>query len=327
VTSRHLVDPELLPALDMLPAYELTLETLPKMRAQLKEMYAHLGANLPAASQIERRERLVPGPKDAPDVRVLVYTHKDGGDGRPAYLYIHGGGFVMGTAGMAESSNRALAAELGCVIVAVDYRLAPETIFPGNVEDCYAALKWLYAHAAALDADPNRIAIGGESAGGTLTAALALLARDRKEVPIIHQQLVYPGLDDRTASIPDSHPYTGEFGWTRERSHFAWKSILGHEPGGPGVSPYAAPARAERLEGLPPAFIGIGSLDLSLEQNLEYARRLTRAGVPVELHVYPGAYHGSDMMTEARLSKMHARDQLEALRAAFDRVRQIMTQV
>jgi acetyl esterase/lipase len=294
----------------MLPSYELTLETLPRMRAQLKEMYAHLGANLAAASQIERRECLVPGPKGAPDVRVLVYTHKDRGAGRPAYLYIHGGGFVLGTADMAEPSNRALADALGCVIVAVDYRLAPETIFPGNVEDCYAALKWLHAHAAELGADPNRIAIGGESAGGTLTAALALLARDRKEVPIIHQQLVYPGLDDRTASHPDPHPYIGEFGWTRERSHFAWKALLGHEPGGPGVSPYAAPARAERLEGLPPSFIGIGALDLSLEQNLEYARRLTRAGVPVELHVYPGAYHGSDMMTEARLSKMHARDQL-----------------
>jgi acetyl esterase/lipase len=316
---RLLVDPELLPAIDMLPFQEMSSETLPQLRTQLKEMYRHLGANLPPAPQIIPRELFVPGPKDAPDVRVVAYTHEAGGAARPAYLYIHGGGYVFGSADMAEPRSKDVARELACVVVAVDYRLAPETKFPGNVEDCYAALKWLHAHAAELGADPSRIAIGGESAGGGLAAALAVLVRDRGEVPIIHQQLVYPMIDDRTAA--ERHPYTGEFGWTRDSNRFGWKALLGREPGGPGVSPYAAAARAEKLEGLAPAFIGVGSLDLFLEENLEYARRLTRAGVPVELHVYPGAFHGSDLMTEARLTKMHGRDQLAALRAAFAKSR------
>ena len=187
------------------------------------------------------------------------------------------------------------------------------------MEDCYAALKWFHANAAELGFSPKRIAIGGESAGGGLAAALALVARDRGEVPIIHQQLVYPMLDDRSPAEP--HPYAGEFGWTRGANRFGWKSLLGQEPGGEGVSPYAAPARAANLEGLPPTFIGVGALDLFLEEDLEYARRLTRAGVPVELHVYPGAFHGSDLVTTARISRMHARDQMEALRAAFERSR------
>ena len=317
MTSRHLVDPELAPALGQLPAMELSVETLPSMRAQLAEMYRHLGAHLAPAPGIGRREVFAPGGGGGPEVRLLVYTHAERGEGRPAYLYIHGGGFVLGTPDMADPRSRALALELGCVVVAVDYRLAPETVFPGHVEDCYAGLKWLHDHAAELGADPDRIAIGGESAGGGLTAALALLARDRGEVPIIHQQLVYPMLDDRPAADP--HPYAGEFGWTPERNRFGWRALLGAEPGGPDVSPYAAAARAESLAGLPPAFIGVGALDLLLEENLEYARRLTRAGVPVELHVYPGAFHGSDMVTDARVSQMHERDQLAALRAAFAR--------
>jgi acetyl esterase/lipase len=317
VNSRHLVDSELAPALDLLPTMELSLATLPTWRTRLIEMFAHIAAQLPTSSQVERKELLVPGPDGAPDVRLLIYTPAAGGTSRPAYFYIHGGGYVMGTPDMADVRNRAIAMDLGCVVAAVDYRLAPETTFPGNIEDCYAALKWLHGHAIELGMDAGRIAIGGESAGGGLAASLALLVRDRGEIPIIHQQLVFPTLDDHN---PDSsHPYAGEFGWTREASRFGWRSLLGREPGGTDVSPYAAAARAERLEGLAPAFIGVGALDLLLEENLEYARRLSRAGVPVELHVYPGAFHGSDMVAQARLSRMHARDQMEALRAAFAR--------
>jgi acetyl esterase/lipase len=319
VSSRHLVDSELAPALDLLPTLELSLATLPTWRMRLTDMFAQIAALLPTSSQVARKDFLVPGPHGAPDVRLLVYTPAAGGTSRPAYFYIHGGGYVMGRPDMAEAQNKAIATDLGCVVAAVDYRLAPETTFPGNIEDCYAALKWLHVHAAELGMNAERIAIGGESAGGGLAAALALLVRDRSEIPIIHQQLIYPLLDDRS---PDSsHPFAGEFGWTREASRFGWRSLLGSEPGGADVSPYAAAARAEHLDGLPPAFIGVGALDLLLEENLEYARRLTRAGVPVELHVYPGAFHGSDMMAKARLSRMHARDQMEALRVAFARTR------
>ncbi len=317
--TRHLVDPELRAALDQLGGLdaEYSVDRLPALRQMMVDMYASPDAVAPAVPGIERRDILVPGPEGAPEVRVLVYAHTKTGAGRPAYFYIHGGGFIMGSPDFADTANRILARELGCVVVAVGYRIAPETVFPGNVEDCYAALKWLHGHAAELGADPARIAIGGESAGGGLAAALALLARDRGEVPIIHQQLVYPMLDD--TSPASRHPFTGEFGWTRERNRFGWACLLGEELGSAKVSPYASPARAESLEGLPPTFIGVGSLDLFLEEDTAYALRLIEAGVPVELHVYPGAYHGSDLVTEARLTKAHARDQLAALRAAFAR--------
>ena len=314
--TRHLVDPELRPALDQLGELdaEYTVARLPALRQMMVDMYA-ANAGAPTVTGIERRDIFVPGPDGAPDVRALVYTHTEIGVGRPAYLYIHGGGFIMGSPDFSDTANRMLAAELGCVVLAVGYRVAPETVFPGNVEDCYAALRWLHAHAAELGADAARIAIGGESAGGGLAAALALLARDRSEVPIIHQQLVYPMLDDRSPA--STHPITGEFGWTRERNGFGWACLLGEAPGGTDVSAYASPARAENLAGLPPTFIGVGSLDLFLEEDTAYALRLIEAGVPVDLRVYAGAFHGSDLVARARVTKAHARDQLEALRAAF----------
>ncbi len=163
------------------------------------------------------------------------------------------------------------------------------------------------------------MSIRGESAGGGLAAALALLARDRGEVPIAFQRLIYPALDDRTGTDADrtSNPFTGEFVVTAETVRFAWKSLLGHEPGGPDVEPYAAAARAENLAGLPPTFICTGALDILLDENLEYARRLLRAGVPTELHVYPGAYHGFEIATEADVTKRALRDALHALKRAL----------
>ena len=317
MSSKHLVDPDLLPGLEMLPPFEFSEDTLPLMRKQFEEMDLFKESQFEGTSHIVREEVFVPGPEGAPEVRVLTYTHEDKSAKRPAYLDIHGGGYIIGSADMGDAANRNLASVLNCVVVSVDYRLAPETKFPGNVEDCYAALKWLHQHADELGADPERIAIGGGSAGGGLAAGLALLVRDREEVPIIHQHLIYPMIDDRDQG--ENHPFVGEFGWTRGSNHFGWKSILGQEPGSEGVSPYAAAARAENLEGLPSTFIGVGALDLFLESNMEYARRLARAGVPVELHVYPGAYHGSSIVAEARSTRQLQRDQVEALRVAFSR--------
>ncbi len=315
MTSKHLIDPQLLSGLAMLPQEDLSAETLARFRTMMAELTRLRDGEPASHPAVCREEVMVPALDGAPPVRLLTYSHSDKSRLRPAYFYIHGGGYVLGTADMADANCAYLAAELDCVVTSVDYRLAPETVFPGNVEDCYAALKWLHDNAATLGADPQRIAIGGDSAGGGLAAALALLARDRGEIPIIHQQLVYPMLDDRD---PDNtHPHTGEFGWTRAANRFGWRSLLGREPGGDDVSPYAAAARAENLAGLPRAFISVGALDLFLESNLEYARRLTRAGVAVELHVYPGAYHGSDIIADARVTQQHKRDQLEALRTVF----------
>jgi acetyl esterase/lipase len=235
----------------------------------------------------------------------------------PALLHIHGGGYVLGVAEGSGPSNVRTAAEVGCVVVSVDYRLAPETVAPGAVEDCYAVLRWLYTEANNLGIDRSRIAVGGESAGGGLAAALALLARDRGEYPLCFQMLIYPMIDDRTATSAPDNPNTGEFIWTRSSNRFGWRCLLGQEPGCEGTSAYAAPARANNLAGLPPAYISVGALDLFLDENIEYARRLLNAGVPTELHVFPGAYHGFELAPEARVSKLSESERRAALARAF----------
>jgi acetyl esterase/lipase len=316
-TSKHLVDPEIIGLLDIIPPLELSKEQLEHTRAALAEMNGQVVA--PEFPNIAVSERHIPGPEGAPDVRVLVYLPKNVATPMPALLWIHGGGYVLGNADQADLQVKSMVTATGCAAVAVDYRLAPETPHPGPVEDCYAALKWLYTNASELGVDTTRIAIGGDSAGGGLTACLALLTRDRGEIPLVFQLLIYPMLDDRTVTAPDPHPYTGEYVWTAESNRFGWAALLGKEPGSPDVSPYAAAARAEQLEGLPPAFIGVGTLDLFLEEDIEYARRLIRAGVPTELHVYPGAFHGFPMVAAAKVTQAFEQDHLDALKRAFSK--------
>ncbi len=313
MTTRHLVDPELVPMLDLLPELPLTSEPLSQIRAMLNELNTQQRAEQPDFPNISVSTHFIAGPEGAPEVRVLVYLPRNVATPLPALLWIHGGGYIVGSADGADLQVKTIVDATGCAAVAVDYRLAPETPHPGPVEDCYAALKWLYLNAHDFGVDPARIAIGGDSAGGGLTAALALLARDRGEVPLVFQLLIYPMLDDRTVTTADPHPYTGEYVWTARSNRFGWTALLGQEPGGPDISPYAAAARAEHLEGLPPAFIGVGTLDLFLEEDLEYARRLIRAGVPTELHVYPGAMHAFPAAANARVSQSFTRDYLYAL--------------
>lgn len=317
MSSRHLVDPELAPTLEAQPPLQLTRETLPQIRAAAAALDAQQVAAAPAVPSVQTDERHVPGPAGGPDVRVLVYRPADRPGPLPALLWMHGGGYVLGSADADAAKLKALVAAVGCLAVSVDYRLAPETPHPGPVEDCYAALAWLHRNAAALGADPGRLAVGGESAGGGLAAALALLARDRGEVPLCFQLLIYPMLDDRTARPAARHPLADVFSWTPEANAFGWAALLGDEPGGATVSPYAAAARAEDLAGLPAACISIGALDLFLDENVEYARRLIRAGVPTELHVYPGAFHGFPIVAAAAVTRAYHRDLVHALRRAL----------
>lgn len=314
MTTRHLVDPELVAILDQILAPALTAETLRQIRA----MSSRASADLLQFAALSVSERFIPGPEGAPDVRVLVYLPTSVQGAVPALLWLHGGGYIMGSADAEDLMVKSIVSEIGCTVVSVDYRLSPETPHPGPVEDCYAALKWLSTHADELGIDPQRIAVGGSSAGGGLAAALALLARDRGEFPLVFQFLLAPMLDDRTCTLAKPHPYTGEFIWTPEANRFGWTSLLGQEPGGTDVSPYAAAARAEHLENLPATFLNVGALDLFLEEDLEYARRLMRAGVPTELHVYPGAYHGFRMVADAQVTQTAQRDQFTALKRAFD---------
>jgi acetyl esterase/lipase len=315
MSTRHLVDPELAALLEVMPGMDFAAQGIDQVRAQMAERRASFP--IPPGLPQNQEARTVPGPAGAPDVKVLVYRPLNATGPLPAILHVHGGGYVLGDASMNEIKHRVLAEELGCVIVSVDYRLSPETAHPGPVEDCYAGLKWLHDNAGTLSVDRKRIGVMGESAGGGLAAALALLARDRGEIPLAFQHLIFPMLDDRTCTHPDPHPYVGEFIWGPAQNHFGWASLLGAQPGGDDIHYHAAPARAPDLAGLPPTFISVGALDLFLEEDLEYARRLTRVGVPVELHVYPGAYHGYHAAVEARVTKQADRDSLEALRRSM----------
>jgi acetyl esterase/lipase len=307
--TRRLVDPELLTLLDLWPKAHLSHDILAELRSPDRLPAPELS---PAALTATVQRRTTPGPDGAPEVDVVIYAPEGAGP-FPCIFHIHGGGYVIGAVGGQEAQHRDMAATLGCVIVTVDYRLAPETPFPGAIEDCYAALRWTFDHAAELRVDPARIGIMGESAGGGLAAALALLARDRGGPRIAFQQLIYPMIDDRTCVHADPHPHAGEFIWTPHNNRFGWTALLGREPGGDDVSPYAAAARAEDLSGLPPTFISSGALDLFVEEDVEYARRLLRAGVPTELHVYPGGFHGFDFDPAARIAANARRDSLDAL--------------
>jgi acetyl esterase/lipase len=313
MSTRSLVHPSLLAGLELMPAFNFSPEALPVIRKMMDEgIAAQPVPELP----VKFHEETIAGP-GGHKISLRIFTPDQRTDPAPAVYQIHGGGYVMGTAQMGDIGNRYLAVATGAVVVAVDYRLAPETAHPGPVEDCYAGLQWLHANAKALGVDANRIATKGESAGGGLAAALALLARDKGGPAICYQTLIYPMLDDRTGVSDDPHPYTGEFCWTSDANRFGWASLLGHEPGGDGVSAHAAAARAKNLDGLPPTFICCGALDLFVEEDIEFARRLMRAGVPTELHIYPGAYHGFDINAGSPLVETMGRDFTGALRNAF----------
>ncbi|MEO8693882.1 MAG: alpha/beta hydrolase [Acidimicrobiales bacterium] len=270
---------------------------------------------LDPASKISIRDVAVQGPPGDPDVIVRIYSPPASATPRPCCYWIHGGGYIFGTIDMSDARCVQTAETLDCVVVSVDYRLAPESPFPAPVEDCYAGLAWTAAHADELGIDRERVVVVGQSAGGGLAAALALLVRDRAEIPLCYQLLIYPMIDDRNTTT-SSQLVTKV--WTREANLLGWRCYLGQEPGVGDVSPYAAPARAEDLRGLAPTFIGVGTLDVFRDENIVYAQRLLAAGVPTELHVYPGAPHGFEgLAPQAAVSQQFLRDIADALRRAM----------
>jgi len=242
--------------------------------------------------------------------RVLLFRPEGDASGLPALLWLHGGGLTVGTARQDAAYCRRVADELGIVVASVDYRLAPEHPFPAPLEDAYTALRWL---AARPEVDAGRIAVGGASAGGGLAAALALLAAERGEIRPVFQLLVYPMLDDRTTLRTDVDEAALRI-WSPKANRYGWQSYLGDAIGTDAVPPLAAPARYADLSGAPPAWIGVGSLDLFHDEDVAYAQRLRDAGVACELTIVPGAYHGFyDLQRTARVSLRFVEEQIAAL--------------
>ncbi|NUR92919.1 MAG: alpha/beta hydrolase, partial [Nonomuraea sp.] len=290
------LDPELRAGIENFPQddYELTLESLPGRRAEINAFMAATPA--PQSDSVVIEDRMVPGPEGAPDVRLRIYRPAEpAATPSPGLYWIHGGGMVVGVPEMDDASMIEYVDKLGLVVVSVEYRLAPEHPHPAPVEDCYAGLVWTAKNAAELGLDPDRLALGGASAGGGLAAGTALLARDRGGPTLALQLLVCPMLDDRNIT-PSSIEFTDAVVWNRAANLTGWTALLGEARGGDDVSPYAAPARATDLSGLPPAFVDVGELEVFRDECIDYAQRLAQAGVSVEFHLYPGAFHGFDLM-------------------------------
>jgi acetyl esterase len=303
MSTRHLIDPQIAPMLDM-PNLDLTDESLPEIRAN-----PLFTGELVPPPPFPVSEAFAPV-EGAPDVRLVVMNPPSEATDRGAILHIHGGGMVVGTADRAVADKPQLALDQDCVVVSVDYRLAPETRFPGPQEDNYAALLWLVENAAGLGIDPAKIVVMGESAGGGLAAALALMVRDRGGPKVAGQVLIYPMLDWRTGGPDDLYRnrHTGEFVWTRDKNRYGWEALRGGYEPSDHRKAWFSPALAEDLAGLAPAYISTGALDLFLDEDLDYARRLIDCGVQTELHVYPGAIHAFEMVPGTGLAEQAAMD-------------------
>ena len=300
MTEQHF-NPQLRAA-RFLPRTIITARTLPALRVLTKLTGS---ARRPDAEVIS---------VDA-DVSVHVFRPASARPGTPALLWIHGGGMVLGDAAQDSSFCRRVADELNIVVVSVEYRLAPEHPFPTPLEDCYTALQWLGRQP---DIDPANIAIGGQSAGGGLAAALALLAKERGEIRPVLQLLSYPMLDDRTTTRTDINPRRLRI-WSPGSNRFGWRAYLGQATTDANVPPLAAPARYDDLSGLPPAWIGVGTNDLFHDEDVTYARRLQQAGVASTLRVVPGAYHNFDSMEpKTALSREFVQAQITALHEALN---------
>lgn len=293
-------DPEIAPIVPLLPTTQ-DWSDMPAVRKDMSEMYLKMGIEPPQArDDVKWEDRNIAGPAGAPEVMVRIYRPPTGEGVKPGLLYIHGGGFCVGSVEGEHVGAASTCAAVDAVVVSVEYRLAPEHPYPAPLEDCHAALQWMHQEAASLGIDPAHIGIMGQSAGGGLSAGLALLARDRGGPAICYQMLGIPELDDRLET-PSMTQFTDTPLWNRPNAVMSWKYYLGELASDPPI--YAAPSRATDLSGLPPAYVSTMEFDPLRDEGILYALKLLECGVSVELHQFAGTFHGSSLMGDAEVSR------------------------
>jgi acetyl esterase/lipase len=313
------LDAELAPILDTLTdiGFVVDLTDIPQTRETVAGVLAAMAEGAPPIEGVEITVHEAPYADGSFNVPLRVYQPIDKNETLPVVYWIHGGGYVMNKAEYDDAQCSQYVLDWNCVVVSVDYRLAPENPFPIPLEDCYVGLKWTYNSADELGIDPARIAIGGQSAGGGLAAGLAQITRDRGEVPLILQLLIYPMIDDRNLTQA-SDTIEDTYVWSRYSNKEGWRAYLGQEPGTDNTPLYAAPGRTEDLSNLPPVYMYVGDIDLFFAEDLAYAARLSAAGVPVELHVYPGGAHAFDVLGgPTELAQRCIADRTRAMKAAL----------
>ncbi len=315
MSRRDLIDPDVRAPLDeLLQALPGGFNAVPDIVQRRATVEAILSAvEVPVNPNVVKEDRTVPGPDGEPDITVRIYRPANATGTLPGIYFIHGGGMILGTVEGEDPTATMICDLVGAVVVSVEYRLSPEHPHPAPVEDCYAGLVWMAKNAADLGGDADRLAIYGASAGGGLTIATAMLARDRGGPQVSFMMPIYPMVDD-TNETPSSHAITDIGIWDRAGNIEAWNWYLGGKP----ADQYAAPTRAEDLSGLPPAFIDVGTVDLFLDEDIAFVQRLIQAGVPTEFHVHPGSYHASETFAaDAPLSRRTWALRIDALKRAL----------
>jgi acetyl esterase/lipase len=310
-----MIDPELAAYVEAMPTFDLNDPVA--ARTGFEAMIASIVRELPEAGALDIEDRLVPGWEGDPDVKVRVYRPKAAAPSPvPGVVMIHGGGFIVGSVETEHIGAVMMAADLGAVVVSVEYRLAPEHAYPAALHDCYAALTFLHGEAAALGVDAARVAVVGASAGGGLAAATALLARDLGGPALCFQMLHIPELDDRLET-PSMRAFVDSPVWSQPLAVQSWQAYLGDLSGSPDVPAHAAPARETNLRNLPPAYVSTAENDPLRDEGIAYALGLLQAGVSVELHQFPGTFHGSALVMSAAVSKRAQRESSAVLRRAL----------
>ncbi|MCH7323926.1 alpha/beta hydrolase [Solibacillus sp. MA9] len=310
------VHPEFLPGLEAFQNFAFNVDDLPAIR----EGMAQLNQSLTSTETVDILDKTIIGIDDN-DIRIRIYKPVQQDTELPVLLWIHGGGYILGSIEDNDHLCVQVVETSNCVVVSVDYRLAPEHPYPAPLEDCYSALTWIAEHAKELQVDANRIGVAGASAGGGLTAGLTLLARDRAYPSICFQMPLYPMINDGN-DTPSANEIKEGMIWNQKTNDFGWTCYLGDLHGKDDVPIYAAPSRAEDYSNLPYTYTCVGQLDPFRDETIAYVTKLAQAGVDVEFHLYPGAYHGFEIINpQSELAQQVIQEYINAIKVGLDRVK------